>query len=259
VLFYLGTHRPDWLARPDVAVPLFVSRRRLAPYKTLPRAVTRWALDSGGFTELTMFGSWQTTSREYVAQVRRFATEVGRMDYAAPQDWMCEPAILRQTGLDVAEHQARTVSNYVDLRHRAPDVPWLPVVQGWTLDDYLRCLDLYGRAGVDLAAAPVVGIGTVCRRQASAEAARIIDRLADEGLRLHGFGLKLGGLGATAGRLAAADSMAWSFAARRADPLPGCAHKNCANCRRYALLWRERVLRVIARGEAAPRQLSFAA
>jgi hypothetical protein len=259
VIFYLGTHRPDWLGRADVAIPLFVSRRRLAPYKTLPRAVVRWALDSGGFTELSMFGGWQTTPREYVAEVRRFAAEVGRMDYAAPQDWMCEPLILKQTGLTVRQHQGRTIRNYLRLLDAAPEIPWLPVVQGWTLDDYLRCVEWYDRAGVDLAAAPVVGIGTVCRRQATAEAARIIDRLADEGLRLHGFGLKLGGLGATARRLAAADSMAWSFAARRADPLPGCAHKNCANCRRYALLWRERVLATIARGEARPRQLSFAA
>jgi hypothetical protein len=242
-----------------VAVPLFISRRRLAPYRTLPRALARWALDSGGFTELSMFGRWQTTPREYVAEVRRFRDEVGNMDYAAPQDWMCEPAIVRQTGLDVAGHQARTVSNYLDLRERAPDVPWLPVVQGWAEADYLACVDLYDRAGVDLTAAPVVGIGTVCRRQNTAEAARIIGRLADLGLRLHGFGLKLGGLGAVAGRLAAADSMAWSYAARRADPLPGCTHKNCANCHRYALGWRERVLATIARGEARPRQLAFAA
>jgi hypothetical protein len=30
-------------------------------------------------------------------------------------------------------------------------------------------------------------------------------------------------------------------------PLPGCAQRNCANCPRYALLWRERLLRRIDR------------
>jgi hypothetical protein len=43
--------------------------------------------------------------------------------------------------------------------------------------------------------------------------------------------------------LASADSLAWSFEARRAAPLPGCSHASCANCSRYATAWRERVLR----------------
>jgi hypothetical protein len=39
-----------------------------------------------------------------------------------------------------------------------------------------------------------------------------------------------------------ADSLAWSFEARRAAPLAGCRHANCANCLRYAAAWRERTL-----------------
>lgn len=31
-----------------------------------------------------------------------------------------------------------------------------------------------------------------------------------------------------------ADSLAWSFDARRSAPLPDCAHANCATCLRYA-------------------------
>ncbi|HYU84194.1 MAG TPA: hypothetical protein VEK80_05265, partial [Kribbellaceae bacterium] len=43
--------------------------------------------------------------------------------------------------------------------------------------------------------------------------------------------------------LTSADSMAWSIDARRKPHLPGCTgHKNCANCLRYALRWRGRVL-----------------
>lgn len=77
-------------------------------------------------------------------------------------------------------------------------------------------------------------------------------------LRLHGFGVKLGGLERIAGRLASADSMAWSYAARKRPPLPGCtAHRNCANCPKWALLWREEVLRRIACGERRPRQLTL--
>lgn len=51
--FFLGTHKPHWLRMPD-SPPLFVSRHRLADYKTPPVATTAWALDSGGFTELSI-------------------------------------------------------------------------------------------------------------------------------------------------------------------------------------------------------------
>jgi hypothetical protein len=54
--FWLGTHMPHWLR--EVDVPLFISRNRLTRYKTLPRAIGPWALDSGGFTELQRYGRW---------------------------------------------------------------------------------------------------------------------------------------------------------------------------------------------------------
>jgi hypothetical protein len=44
--FFLGTHRPGWLARLDV--PLFVSHRTLRTWPRLPWAREPWALDSGG-------------------------------------------------------------------------------------------------------------------------------------------------------------------------------------------------------------------
>jgi len=52
-------------------------------------------------------------------------------------DWMSEPIMLAKTGLTVAVHQARTVANYLALRDLAPDLPFIPVLQGWRLDDYL--------------------------------------------------------------------------------------------------------------------------
>lgn len=109
-VFYLGTHQPSWLAELDV--PLFVSHRRLANRRRLPRARVGWALDSGGFTELSMYGQWRTSPEEYVAAVRRHDAEVGKLSWAAPQDWMCEPFILAKTGRTVADHQARTIDNF---------------------------------------------------------------------------------------------------------------------------------------------------
>lgn len=243
--FFLGTHMPSHLTA--TTVPLFVSRRRLADRKTLPRAAGPWALDSGGFTELSLYGGWQVTVAEYVEQVRRFIAEMGQMLWAAPQDWMCEPIILARTGLTVAEHQERTVHNFLSLRATAPEVPWVPVLQGWGLDDYLRCIERYAQAGVSLESESLVGLGTVCRRQGGKEIAHLIWRLSREVPNLHAFGLKLKGLEMSADLLASADSLAWSSHARHRPPLEGCSHSSCANCLRYALQWRARVLSTIQR------------
>jgi hypothetical protein len=247
-VFYLGAHQPFWLWR--VRFPLFVSHRQLARRRTVRPALCRWGLDSGGFTELSLHGRWVTSAEAYAAAVARYATQIGGLDFAAPQDWMCEPPMLARTGLTVAEHQARTVANYLQLRTLAPDLPFIPVLQGWRLEDYLHCVRLYADAGVDLAALPLVGLGSVCRRQSTAEIAVIVTVLASLGLRLHGFGVKTSGLHLYGHLLASADSMAWSYAARREPALPGChSHRNCANCLIYATAWRTRVLAAVtARG-----------
>jgi hypothetical protein len=256
VRFYLGTHMPGWLACPEFAdVPLFVSRRRLVQRKTCPRAVGPWALDSGGFTELSMYGRWGISAQWYVSDVRRFAREMGMPDFVAPQDWMCEPHITAKTGLSVVEHQRRTVANFLELRDLAPELPWIPVLQGFTPAEYGRCVRMYERGGVDLLGAPLVGVGSVCRRQGSEEIAGLLRELASDGMRLHGFGVKLNGLRKIASCLASSDSMAWSFDGRRKDPLPGCSHSNCANCPIFALEWYERVREIT---ESADRDRSAA-
>jgi hypothetical protein len=248
--FLLGTHQPGWLARLDV--PLMVSHRTLRTRRTLPVARVGWALDSGGFTELALHGRWQTTVAEYAAAVARYTDQIGRLAWAAPQDWMCEPAMLARTGLTVAAHQALTVDNYCTLRQAAPGLPFIPVLQGWRLTDYLACVDRYATAGVDLARLPLVGLGSVCRRQHTHQLGLLVAELAAAELRLHGFGVKHHGLIGYADQLASTDSLAWSYAARRRPPLPGCSgHRNCTNCPRYALAWRARLLAALD----GPRQL----
>ncbi|OHV42207.1 hypothetical protein BBK14_11335 [Parafrankia soli] len=251
--FWLGSHEPSWLER--TTVPLFVSHRRLLRRRTLPRAIGPWALDSGAFSEIAANGQFETSPQQYATAVRRYADEIGGMTWAAPQDWMCEPIMLAKTGLTVAEHQRRTVASYLDLQERAPDLPWVPVLQGYDLADYLRCVDLYAAVGVQLQDLPLVGLGSVCRRQATSEIAVLTATLAGQGLKLHGFGVKTAGLDLYGQHLASADSMAWSYAARRSDPLPDCTgHRNCANCVRYALAWRGTVLDRLRRALSRPVQ-----
>jgi hypothetical protein len=238
VRFWLGTHRPNWLGL--VSVPLFVSQRTLGPRRSLPRASCEWALDSGGFSELSMYGRWQTSADAYEASIRRYQDEIGMLEWAAPQDYMCEPVMLAKTGLTIREHQARTIASYLDLSSRG--LPVIPVLQGWMLADYARHVEDYDDAGVDLRDAALVGLGSVCRRQATSEIHRIVWELRSLGLRLHGFGVKTSGLGSYGDLLASADSLAWSYAARHRPPLPGCKHSSCANCPVFALQWRDRIL-----------------
>jgi hypothetical protein len=229
-----------WLERLDV--PLMVSRQRLCDRRRMPRARLPWVLDSGGFNEVTNFGGWRIDAKTFVSQVCRIAEEVGQMLWSPPQDWMCEEKALLSTGLSIREHQRRTLVSFLECRDLAPEIPWIPVLQGATRDDYLRHVDDYLDAGVDLSGLPTVGLGSVCRRQATDEVVRIVADLHRLGLSLHGFGVKLKAKDRLGPLLQSADSLAWSLHARKRAALPGCTHRNCSSCARYALLYRERVI-----------------
>lgn len=250
MIFYLGTHKTGWLERTDV--PLFVSRRQLAIRSRLPRARGRWALDSGGFSELSMFGRWETSPEVYASEASRFAAEVGGMDWAAIQDWMCEPSVRARTGLSVREHQERSIGSLHRLRELAPHVRWAPVLQGWEPRDYTRHVELYRAAGVELERAPVVGVGSVCRRQDVDPIIGLVRELAQE-MPIHVFGFKTDGLPRVQDVVASSDSMAWSAGARRRDPIQGHTHATCANCIEWALRWRAQLLAGVERRAAHGR------
>jgi hypothetical protein len=270
--FWLGTHRPNWLSRPEVDVPLFVSHVTLGKYRrALPVATHEWACDSGSFSEVLRHGSdaFPGGHPPYIAALRRYRDEIGQMCWAAPQDWMCESWMIAKTGLSIAEHQRRTVANAVAIRSDAPDLPVIVVLQGDSPEDYERCAALYEREGFDLAAEPLVGLGSVCRRQHLGGIYGLVIDLFISGIRLHGFGISKRGLPRLYEFLASADSMAWSYDARarrveghldeagkpiRGVPLPECKGKHrgsCANCPRYAMKWRAELL------DSLPTQLTL--
>lgn len=274
-VFYTGTHHDGWLSNPAADFPLFVSHRRLARRKTLKPSTHGWALDSGGFTELSTYGEWRTTPQEYVRATARYDREIGKLDWAAPMDRMCEDGVITggafgpqkfagtqyfrdlvDRGVPAAKavttvmrrHQDETVENFLVLREMWPqesdsDCPYMPALQGKILADYLRCEALYNAAGVRLENYPVVGLGSVCRRQGTAEIHTIVSVLASMGLSLHGFGMKTLAVAQVGPLLASADSEAWSYAARRR--IVHCDHGLtvwAANCPRCATDWREDVL-----------------
>lgn len=211
--YFLGAHRAHWLQHPSDQ-PVFFTFRTLAKRKKLAPAARDWALDSGGYMELRKHGRWTISAVDYARRVQELQRKCGRLRFAAIQDWMCEADALEATGLDVQEHQRRTVASYLELRALAPDVPWMPVLQGWTMRDYFDHVEMYRAAGVDLTQCERVGVGSICRRKATLAASLILCALAREGLRLHGFGASASLIKMAGGALVSADSMAWSAGAR---------------------------------------------
>jgi hypothetical protein len=249
--FYLGTHRVPWLLHLDV--PLMVSVHQLNRYRRrgddFPKADTRWAMDSGGFTEISTHGEWTIDPDIFGGMVYRLIDDLGRPpDFVSIQDWMCEDDALHRTGLTTRIHQQLTTESAVYLRAEFPHAPWMLVLQGQQPEDYLQHAADYSAAGFDLASEPIVGLGSVCRRQATSEIVAIVDALAPLGLRLHGFGLKKTGLTRCGHRFASADSLAWSYQARKQRiRLDGCTHLGvCNNCPVWARQWRTGVMTAIA-------------
>lgn len=219
--FFVGLHQPADAQHFDLCC---ISINRLRGRKK-PVACGGVLVDSGAFTELHLHGGYRHGVEEYAAELHRLYTAgVVQITAAVAQDYMCEAFMLAKTGLTIGDHQRLTVERYdalvleLDrLFDGACPFPVMPVLQGYAPEDYVRHLRMYGDR---LKPGMWVGVGSVCKRNGAPE--RIVEVLevitaARADLRLHGFGVKQTALMHSGVRalLATADSMAWSFAARR--------------------------------------------
>lgn len=119
--------------------------------------------------------------------------------------------------MTVEEHQKLTVERYLEIRAALNDQIYLmPVLQGWEPEDYVSHINQYGTI---LTKSMWVGIGSICRRQNTREVYQIVGAINSNrpDLRLHGFGVKTSALKDPLMNywFYSADSMAWSYAARR--------------------------------------------
>lgn len=216
-LFYVGLHHPSdahRFKRACISIRTLTTRRK-------PLNCAEVLLDSGAFTELKLHGRYRSSVAEYAPQIRRLHNAV-RMVAAVSQDYMCEPFMLAKTGLTVEDHQRLTIERYDALVAENLPVPIMPVLQGYKPAEYLAHLRQYGER---LKLGMWVGVGSVCKRNGSPEqivaVLQAIKRVRPD-LRLHGFGVKQTALLHPGVRelLYSADSMAWSYAARRAKRNP---------------------------------------
>lgn len=215
VLFYVGLHQPSDAHRFERAC---ISINRLRGRRKPIGA--RLLVDSGAFMELAQHGCYRHSVAEYAAELHRlYAEGVCDIEAAVAQDYMCEPFMLAKTGLTIADHQRLTIERYDELVVELAGLPFpvMPVLQGYAPSDYVRHVEMYGDR---LKHGLWVGVGSVCKRNGDPEAIVAVltaIQAVRPDLLLHGFGVKQTALEHPGVRelLATADSMAWSYAARK--------------------------------------------
>lgn len=148
-------------------------------------------LDSGGFSLLNQYG-------RYPFSIVNFANLVAQMKphFYATMDYPCEPEISRSLGLMTnKERIEKTVENAMALTEYEDQLSgqMIPVIQGYTLDEYISCLELYAKAKT---IRDYMAVGSMCRRINTAELNELIPGIYYAARRfgvkrLHYFGLKL--------------------------------------------------------------------
>ncbi|MEC8306818.1 MAG: hypothetical protein VXZ72_03075 [Chlamydiota bacterium] len=179
------------------------------------------ALDSAGFVAMTQYGGYLWSVEEYVE-----LAGLHSWTWWAQMDYCCEPEIAdSQQTIDSriwASAYNLAYCRKVAQTWRTSGADWLqdpmPVIQGWSAKDYLRCIDLYD----DVLRGnwpSLVGVGSVCRRSVSGQnglleiVSRLTSRLPDH-VGLHLFGVKGSALPKLSNRVVSIDSAAWQYRAR---------------------------------------------
>lgn len=172
-------------------------------------STSKFFLDSGGFTEIFRFGKYTFSSSEYVDFINKH-----QIDYFATMDYPCEPIVLQKTGKTINEHITLTIESNLDLMD-TPKV--VPVIQGYSVDDYLYCADLIKDYGCQK---PFMAVGTLCKRTKVSDAVAILSAIKSEfpNSDLHAFGLKKNFLQKVKDLIYSSDSIAWFYFQRGGFP-----------------------------------------
>jgi hypothetical protein len=180
--FFVGLHQPSDARHFD---DCFVSVHRLKDRKS-DFSVRNWILDCGGFSTISLYGGYPEPVEAYAVQVERWR-HCGNLLAAVSQDYMCEPHMLAITGLTIADHQRLTIERYDALTELVKDTYIMPVLQGYSPEDYVSHIRQYGSRLKPMA---WVGVGSVCKRNGDPRAIEAVLLAIKEerpDLRLHGF------------------------------------------------------------------------
>ena len=170
----------------------------------------RLFIDSGGYS-LLYSGEDHGSVDEYLRYIERV-----NPDIFALQDWPCEPHLRQEMDRSVSEHQELTAQRASETLEKLDrydiDAQPVAVLQGWHRDEYLDCIRLFDEYGV---LTDYIGIGSVCRRNATRDIRAVINSVHRElpNRDLHAFGVKTDVLvhDKTRNALTSSDSLAFEF------------------------------------------------
>lgn len=179
--------------------------------------VASMCIDSGGFTAARRWGRYPWTIAQYVEFIRKMSRDVP-LDFCAVMDYACEPGVDRSTYRSNRQRIKATIRNEIACRAAAPDLPWLPVLQGDSLEE--RAFDLALRRRIGLLPTDYAGIGSVCGRGARGAIRTVhfyIDHLP--GVAFHCFGMHVQALDddAVFAVMRSWDSYSWNWGKGQVD------------------------------------------
>lgn len=200
-MFFFGLH-PTWqqyrwlphglnvMFSASAYVPRFLKDGAWPRWRFFSFAGLRW-LDGGGYNLLNQFGEYPFTVANWLNLVA-----MTNPHHYATLDYPCEPDISRQLGLmsnqqriEATVQKARECLDYDEMVQAQA----VPVIQGYSLDEYRYCIDLHAQAGT---IREYMAVGSMCRRLSSAELNVLIPGIHEHARqagvkRLHFFGLKV--------------------------------------------------------------------
>jgi hypothetical protein len=140
------------------------------PVKKFPKKSGLKFLDSGGYLALLRWGKYPFSVVNYANLVCKL-----RPCYYASMDYACEPSLVGVVD-SVDRRICCTVENAAMLAEYEDQLAGLfvPVIQGYQLDEYFRCLELYQQAGL---IREYMAVGSMCRRLSVVELRNLVSEI----------------------------------------------------------------------------------
>jgi hypothetical protein len=197
------------------------------PYQLANFEADNIFVDSGGYQFFTQFNEYPYTVEDYLKKIDNISDKI---KYFASMDYPCEPELLEKRGKTVKEHIDATIKNTIKthelIKAEYPHLKdkFVPVIQGWATNDYIKCIEGYKTAGL-WPEYDYWAVGSVCRRNATTQTKDILKTIQRAGgnKRLHAFGFKISNLKdrTIKSLLYSCDSSAWGIEAMYTTPWKG--------------------------------------
>jgi len=174
-------------------------------------------VDCGGFYN-SLGGNYKTSDIEYLNYVKSV-----NADLFALRDYTCEKEVCKRLKTTPKEQIKKTFEHHLRmleylndfyLEYNNKKALAVPVLQGYELEDYLHCLDLYRSNGI---LSTYIAIGSLCRRNATREITEIIGKIREElpnWTMIHAFGIKLPAIKKIWNICDSIDTGTWDYASR---------------------------------------------